>query len=235
MGLWSGVSGKLLPLGAAAVVAFGCASKADAALIIQSESFSTTAGVAIVGFQEFDPDLGTLDSVLVAIVGNASISLTALPFTAVFGGLHFDAVGAGGRGFDYLTPGHVQNASLFNGGDTQITQVFLQPFAMDFTLNATTDLAGFAVANTVGMIAPPVVDAQRADFIEGLAAIGISETLIFSTDGSAVNPTVEGAVFLTYNYTPAVVTPVPAPATMGIFLAGLAGLGFCRRQSVTRG
>lgn len=228
-----GVLKNLVSFGSGAIM-LGYASQADAALIIQNESFTTAGGTAVVGFQEFDPTLGTLNSVGVEFSGIVRWQVTTPGFSTTLSGAVFDAEGAGGRGFDIGGFGGVFGpASVSTGDPDPLTVTWSFLLDLDFTFNNLTDLVGFAIPNsslTPPTFTPPsTVEGLRSDFIEGIVPVGITETLTFLPTFSAFNVSAEGSVILTYNYTPPV-SSVPAPPALGIFLAGLVGLGVCRRQ-----
>lgn len=210
---------------------------AQALTILRADSFSVFGPVAIVGVPEFDPALGTLDRVTVQIDGVFSLGYL-LPPLAVIGApsVNLDVAGAA-RGFD-LSGGGAQFlfAPVSNPSSTlPIAATVLSTFQLSFSLDAATDIIGFAFASVSapGAVAviPPLVDAQRSDFVEGIAAIGISETLILSPSGFApTSSSFGGALIVTYDYTPAPAPAIPAPPPLVLLAAAPLLLAARRRR-----
>ena len=219
---------------------------ARADVIIQADSLDFSAGgVAVPTFQEFDPALGTLDTVSVQIDSTLQFQVQLGPLESVAPIVDLDAFGAGGKGFGLSSTG----ARFFfpahtNGSDTSAEVAnFFTGFSLGFTLTALTDLTGVIVPSTSATVAslvpPATVEAQREDFIEGIVAIGIAETLALSPVNFSplAGFTAGGSMVLTYNYTPFGATVDAAePASLALFVAGLGLMGRLvrRRQKIAR-
>lgn len=215
-----------LALGAVAL-----AMPSSAATITIVHPFSSI--VSLAGFPEFDPALGTVDEIGVEIGGTLLVSTLLTPLQSIQPIIDFDASGAGGRGFAFAGSG----ARFILPGATNATtfpelRSFATTFTLAFTIDALSDLTGVVIASTSstsGALIPPVsVEARRSDFIAGLAPIGVNETLIFSPIG--FTPTtldVNGAITLTYTYTPA---PSAVPAAGAAALIAALPLLLLRRR-----
>jgi hypothetical protein len=209
--------------------AIATATSAGAATIVHNDTITGVGptATALLGFPEFDPALGTLDSVGIEISGVLNASVVLLPFQTILPLVAFDAIGAGGRGFDFAGNGATFVLGTFTNPSTTapLPVTVATSFTMTFLIDAFSDLAGVivpATSSAVGTLVPPVnVAARRSDFIRGIVPIGVSETLTFTPTGFvASNITVGGAVTVTYTYTPAVVpAPIPAPGAAVLLAA----------------
>ena len=212
--------------GLAFLVALSVATNARAAEIFRSEAFSIAGspGFASVGFQGFDPTLGTLDRVLVSISGTLQFGVTLQPGGVVKPIVDFAANGLGGSGFDFAGTGaRFLFAPLVNAntgpGAAPLQAVLSENFSLDFTLNALSDLTGFAFANVNGSPAPlqppTSVNGQRADFI---GDFGVLEDLLFSPVDFVPDSGFEGGgtISVTFDFTPAAGTAAPEPPTLAL-------------------
>lgn len=217
------VTASFLALGAIAI-----AMPSSAATITIVEPFSASGAIAsgFAGFPEFDPTLGTIDEIGIEIAGTLVVTTLLAPLQTILPFVDFDASGAGGRGFGFSGDGArfalpgATNPSAFPELRTLATT-----FALDFTVDAFSDLTGVvfsSTSSTSGTLIPPVaIDARRSDFVEGLAPIGINEVLIFRPIGLvATTLDIAGAITVTYTYTPAPApNPVPAPGAAALLAA----------------
>lgn len=221
---------------AAALLTLAVPGGAQALQIVQTDPFAISGGVATVGFQEFDPALGTLDSIGVSITGTLSFTAILGPSQAVTPIFNWDAFGAGGRGFGFAGSGAVLLfPPLVNPSPTApLLTTGASNFSLSFTLTATTDVSGVivpSVSAAPASIVPPVtVEAQRSDFIAGLVQVGITESFVFAPVSFApTDISGGGVVTFTYDYTPAAIAVPAAPAGAAL-LAGLAIAGLLRRR-----
>lgn len=223
-----------------AAALFGIAPAANADVIIQSKSFTLSGGVPasdVLGFTEFDPDLGTLDSVTVEIAGGFGFQVRLDPGEIVVPIVGFDISRLTGQGFEFAGNGATfLFPSQTNSGTSSVTQNYFTSYSIDMTFDAVTDLFGGDVPSITSSIAaaspPTSANAQRADFIAGIASIGIQEQLLFLPQGFTPTSGISGngSFILTYNYTPAPVVSVTEPPSLALFALGLAGLGLLRRR-----
>jgi hypothetical protein len=191
----------------AAALLAGTAAGARADLVSET-SFTLPAGGGPVDFAPFDPTLGTLDSVSIAIAGEFDIIVTPppnivdglpapYPVTVSFG-QRFTAVGAGG----FTTT--LDNRSITGVGVSDGTGApigVLEPFDYSFAFNSATDLLGFALASD-GSTEGATVDG----FLPQPGFTSIDELLVdeATSDGnSVVNVVADGIGTVTYDYTPA--------------------------------
>lgn len=222
------------------VVWFTLAGPARAALIFQGDSFSLNGGYsAVTGFQEFDPTLGTLDSVNVDITGILQFFVELSPGQSLAPIVDFDAAGTGGRGFDFAGTGARLILPTQTNTSTTGPMVanYSTSFSLAFNVNAHSELIGYVAptlsASPAAFLPPSNIYAQRDSFIEGLTPVGISEALIFSPVGF---PTFSGfvgtgQVLLNYDYTPAADVDEPSALTIGALAIGLLMLLGRRRMA----
>jgi len=220
-------------------LAMAIPGQAQAALIIQNESFSFSGipGSDFIGFQEFNPALGTLDRVHVSFVGSFNFGVLLQPNQTIAPEIDLDAVRLGPRGFVFAQDGArflFAPTTNFNPSAPAFVS-FATTFSLGFSLNAFTDLSGLIVpqlnASNASIIPLLLVDAQRADFVQGIAPIGINEMLLFAPNGFTPTGPIAGGglVTLTYDYTPTPVATVPLPPSVMLLAVGLAALGGVRR------
>jgi hypothetical protein len=225
---------------AALAICAAAAQPAEALQVIHANSFTfNAAGTASTGFQEFDPSLGTLNSVTVDIDGTFSALTFVAPGQAFTPIVELDALNAGPRGFSFSNEIQFIFLPVFDPGPPASpghTETIATGFSIDFTFNATTDIAGLVAANTTATNATPATTtavAQRDDFVEQNppGPIGINEVLTLSPVNFAAISGFSGggSMILTYDYTPFVVA-LPIPATATLFLLGLSGLALLRRR-----
>jgi hypothetical protein len=222
----------------AAAVAAAFTRTATADVILQNQAFTIGGipGTALTGFQEFDPSLGTLESVDVQIAGTLNFSATIPQFSALAPVVDFNTQRLTGQGFQF-TGARFFFSSLTNGSSAPATFPFTTDFTVDFSVTELTDLTGVIVAGTnatggASLQPPATVVAQRDDFIEGIVPLGIQEQFLFIPVNftPAGIFTGGGSVTLTYDYTPAAVIAMPAPGAAALFGFGLAGVVFLRRR-----
>ncbi|WP_119420788.1 hypothetical protein [Desertibaculum subflavum] len=235
-------------LSVALVALFG-APAASALTLQQVVGDSFSGSFDTVSFASFDPALGTLDRVDVAINGTLVLQgPTQVNFLQTPGGpvpqpvalaatvsQDFFRIGIGNRGFEFGSPAQF----FFNGVATGAGEpaIFSRPFSYGFAFTDFTDLLGFAIPSFTGANQPPItVNGQRDDFLDlapPLDALSIDiavQTMIAQLTGfagAAVNAA--GSVFVTYTYTTLEVA-VAEPATAGLFGCALAGLALLRRR-----
>lgn len=220
-------------------LAMAIPGQAQAALIIQNTSFSFSGipGSDVIGFQEFNPALGTLNGVDVSFVGSFNFGVLLGPNQSVVPEIDLDAVRFGARGFAFAQDGaRFLFAPTTNFDPTAPAFAsFATAFSLDFSLDAFTDLSGLVVpqlnASNASIVPPLLEGVQRADFVQGIAPIGINELLLFAPSGFTPTGPIAGGglVTLVYDYTPAPVAAVPLPPTVALLAIGLAALGGVRR------
>lgn len=243
--------------GVAALLIGLSGSPAAADIMQQFESFGAAQNFAV-GFDEFDPNDGTLDEVSISISGQLTYSVfapawldslgnpMAYDFTAT---VDHNILGSPG-GFDFSSPAQF----IFNGVASGLgdTFNFARAFQYDFTLTDFTDLTGGTplAATSGGFDIPPIfVTGTRADFTVDplIGPIGIQE-LNSLTVSSTVSPValatqqlVAGGLYqVTYEFTPPDPDPdpdptaVPEPGGLGLLALALAVLAVGRSSWLRR-
>ena len=212
------------------------AAPARADLILQVEPFALSGivGSPILGFQPFDPDLGTLDRVSVSISGSFLFTAILAPGQAAVPSVTWEAFGLGGLGFEFapsdalfLFPA-VTNPSLLEPLPIALSTVF----TLDFSLTNATDVVGFVIPSvgaTGATLVLPTVVAQRSDFVARFAGDSVMEQFVFLPPAGlqpAGGFAGGGSVLLQYEFTPALSVPEPN----GVLLLGAGVLLLCRRR-----
>lgn len=216
----------------------------------QSVSIDSPAP-ALLTYDEFDPSLGTLDSVEISFTGMASIrSQTEVnlvnsgplvfpaPYTApVHLSMGFESIS---RGFETTIDSIIPLTVMANGaGDIATT---FMPFAFSFTIDQDQDygIPVFVDPDGSGSATAMAINASLADFqpldpfLTGLPIYTYFTANTQSYD-PRINPfmtTLEGSMQVNYWYTQEIeVADVPLPAALWLFGSGLLGLvGLARRK-----
>ncbi len=233
--------GVLLAIGISFSLA--TANMAAALTIIETSSFNVTSnptGVDFLGVDPFDPSLGTLDRVAVAISGVMAVQALAppnfspppspipIPYPLLVR-VEQTFFGLGEKFFTFETPGQF----LFTGVALGVGEFisFQRPFSYNFTFNNLTDIIGFVLPGTEGVNIPPIISGQRSDFGADLSRLNeidlIQQVFGFSFGGptlQGLQATANGALIIQYDY-----TPVPLPGTVWLWGSGLLGLMAWRR------
>jgi hypothetical protein len=201
------------------------ASSASAQVEITSSSFSGISGSQF-SFTPFDPSLGTLNSVNLELTGE--IDATVLPTPLITGlgipspypisigaSLDFTALSQsefGGFSTGFAPPFEFSQASISDGTGTPV--VVPIPFFDSITFDSLSDFSGFTFSSDGAL-----EDASLSDFVAGPFSSFLPPTEIVVANvgdfGSAlpVAPLyadVNGAMLITYNYTPAPVNTPPS-------------------------
>ena len=195
---------------ALAATALATAAPADAAVIIQDFNLSSGSSFAL---QQFDPSLGTLESVDFAINALSRRNLVNPapgPGSNVFtirGFANLTSADAGAPVLPNWEINTTDNQSKFNspyqllaGGPTQTT-------------NITTDLGSFTGTSTFNYLMNAGID-----ILGSTAPYGATTR----NDGRA-------SISVTYNFKEAVAA-VPEPATWGMMIVGFAAIGASMRR-----
>ena len=213
---------------AVAGFALGAVSQASAATTSNSTTFGptktdfTTSNLTL---KAFNTTLGTLTSVTLSMVGNATV---------------------GGS----VTNNATTSQNFKVSTDTQVTLNSTTASVTNLLLDLTTTQSYVAVGAGATAVYGPFTPSASAvnvngtplsDFTAGpinFSASTLSATTILGGGNNitaAVNSTAGGSVTVTYTYTPTPTPPpttVPEPASMALLGLGLAGLGLIRRRSV---
>jgi hypothetical protein len=203
--------------------ALAMAGPGQAGVIVQGVPFSIAGNLANIRFAAFDPSLGVLDKVDVSITGTLSFTMQVLPGQTVAPIVAFDANGITRGGFDFLNDAFLYLPQVTVDACDPLVPCgsvivpFATTFSLSFDLTSLSDLGGIVVADTGSGISPPVIDARRADFIEGAVPIPIIEAMIFKPfvftplGGYAGG----GSLIATYYYTPTASAGEPGGGTTG--------------------
>lgn len=232
-----------------ALVALLGVPAASALTLQQAVGDSFSGSFDTVGFASFDPTLGTLDRVDIAINGSLVLQgPTQTSFIQTQAGpvpqpvalaatvsQDFFRIGIGNRGFEFGLPAQF----FFNGLATGAGEpaILSRPFSYSFAFTDFTDLLGFAIPSFTGANQPPTtVNGQRDDFLDlapPLDALSIDiavQTMIEQLTGFAgATVNANGSILMTYTYTTPPVA-VAEPATLGLIAFGLCGFALLRRR-----
>ncbi|HKJ10160.1 MAG TPA: VPLPA-CTERM sorting domain-containing protein [Gammaproteobacteria bacterium] len=240
---------KLLRLATAVAMAVMSSGVSAAAITIpgmlyaQSVSFDSPAPT-LLSYDEFNPSLGTLDSVDITFTGLATIKSLTQPNVIMSGilptpvsysvpidlNLGFDSIS---RGFKTTLDSIAPLTVMADGaGDAATT---IMPFSFSFTIDHNQDygVPVFADPDGSGSASSMIISASLADFLPidplltGLPIYTSFTATTLSFD-PRVNPfltTLSGAMQINYWYTKEIqVSPVPLPAAAWLFGSGLLGL-----------
>ena len=235
-------------LGLTILLALAVAGPADALTVTQVESFS--GQFDFIGVTPFDPMLGTLDRVRVDISGVLTVSgvtglnllpvgpgaLQPVPYDYVLD-VQQDFFGLGGRYFDFsnFATFHFERQASGTGEALQL----VAPFSYAFTFDGVTDLIGFALPLTTGVIPPAGgVVGTRARFIDNgvpLDEIDLTQQLTLSGQQPVTTPTT--ITTLTSTGLLQISSDVPEPPSLillGASLAVVAERAINRRRRQSR-
>ena len=201
-------------------------------ILNQPVSYTTPVTLA-----QFNPTLGTLQSVVLSITGTESAvvtvqnsNLTAQAFTNATAAVPVSITGPSG-----LVASSIVTAGPFSGTvPAAVVYSLPAPFPPTVTVNGTISSAPLTGTSPTGM-----ANVAPADFHfyvgTGLSTISLSFTALQASFGGSANPGVyfggnasAGAlVSITYTYLPSM-TVVPEPATFVALASGLVCLGLVR-------
>src|SRR5258707_212380 len=183
--------------------------------------------VNILGIKPFNPALGTLKSVGVTLAGTVTANINVLPCGSQ-GPCPYEL--SLDQNFFGLLPGFFSFGTdanfIFSGVDPTIVENYIYTF----TFNASTDLLGFVVPDTLssgsGTLVPPgFVDGKLSNFLPSIVAFNeIDESLKVGTLSGATLGSLsdQGGLIILYNYTP----PLPEPSSLLLLASGLSALIF---------
>lgn len=209
---------------------------------------------ALLSYDEFDPSLGTLDSVDISFTGmatirsqtevnlqNSGLFLFPEPYTAPVNlSLGFESIS---RGFETTLDSVIPLTVVANGeGDIATT---IMPFSFSFTIDQDQDYGVPVLVDPdgSGSASAMAISASLADFqpfdplITGLPIYTYftASTLSFDPRITPFITTLSGSMQVNYWYTQEIeVAPVPLPAAAWLFGSGLLGLvGVAGRNKTT--
>ena len=200
----------------ATIAAIMAASPATAATIIQSGAINSAAPTtSVIGVQQFDPTLGTLNSITLlfssSLTASGSISNASnIPWLFLLGTGGTATLSGGGFNIAETPGASLQLVFVPKKGSTNIG-----PFSGSASSSSTLT-SGFA----------PFLGT-------GTTALNFASTSLFNTFPSSgklnISPLIGGAYTLTYDYT-AAVAAVPEPATWALMLVGIGMVGGSMRR-----
>lgn len=232
--------GKYFALGRAALVAamsIGLSSAAHAALVTESfsQSYAVPPGTGTftqnLSFQQFDRNLGLLQSITVDLAGSGYAILNLYNFNTF--GVSYTGANTNGN----IQVSALGLTSLLSNVTTGTLSGIAAPGAttitsstQSFDVNGGISAAQFAAYTGTGTATVTLaVGPFQASVTYGSPSHSSGTTFV-GGDGN-----VEGTVSVTYTYDDSYAVPVPEPATIAVFGTGIFLLGFMRRQKGAAG